>query len=111
MKSQIVDMVKIKNTSIKDKCNYYKQENALGQRVKEGKTKHVKEGRAREPCYFEEPFMSMYLLDSSNDDAWYMDSRISMHLSCKHEMNVCWTKFDNLFNRLSSFIIAGNYLT
>jgi hypothetical protein len=27
----------------------------------------------------------MYLLDSSNDDAWYMDFRISMHLSCKHE--------------------------
>ncbi len=27
----------------------------------------------------------MYLLDSSNDDAWYMDSRISMHLCCKHE--------------------------
>jgi hypothetical protein len=29
--------------------------------------------------------MSMYLLDSSNDDAWYMDFRISMHLSYKHE--------------------------
>jgi len=27
---------------------------------------------------------SCHLLDSSND-AWYMDFRISMHLSCKHE--------------------------